>query len=559
MTMSSRLVAVAARLPPVINRRVEVVENMDVTMPDGEVLRTDRWAPAAAAVADGEGDDDPGDGPAPVVLIRTPYGRRALRPVGRVFAERGYQVVIQSCRGTFDSGGRWDPVRHERDDGLATLTWIADQPWFGGTVFTYGPSYLGVVQWAVAGEAPPYLRAMAPSISAASFRDAVIYPGETFALDNMLTWAYQTTHNHLPFLRQLAAGLMSRRRLQRGWDTRPLADADRVVLDRRVDFLQDYLAHDRPDDPWWDPIDFRPGRASAPPSTLLAGWYDLFLVEQIGDFEALQAAGRPARLTVGPWTHTRLGAYAAGLGDAFTWFACHAPGGADGVVGAGGGPVRLYVMGSKRWMSFPSWPPPATEQRWYLHGRGVLEESVPVASEPDRYRYDPADPTPAGGGNTLAGRAAGRKDQRVRERRGDVVVFTGRPLESDLTVIGRVGVELHVRSSLADTDFFVRLCRVSVRGVSTNVTDGIVRLRPGTAAAPDGTAHLVVDLAPTAMTWRAGERLRLQVSSGAHPMHAANLGTGDHLPSAVELRVADQLIFHEPAHPSVLRLPTISA
>ena len=64
-------------------------------------------------------------------------------------------MVLQSCRGTFDSGGEFDPMRHEREDGLDTVAWIERQPWFDGNLFTSGPSYLGYTQWALAPDAGP--------------------------------------------------------------------------------------------------------------------------------------------------------------------------------------------------------------------------------------------------------------------------------------------------------------------------------------------------------------------------------------------------------------------
>ena len=146
-------------------------------MTDGVVLLADRWAPAATA----------NSSPPPVVLVRSPYGRREVGVIGRLFAERGYQVLIQSCRGTFGSGGDWVPFRHEEADGQATLAWLAEQPWFSGTVCTFGPSYLGLVQWAVCGDPPAWLKAMAPAVTATNFRDAVIYPGNTLGLETMLS------------------------------------------------------------------------------------------------------------------------------------------------------------------------------------------------------------------------------------------------------------------------------------------------------------------------------------------------------------------------------------
>jgi putative CocE/NonD family hydrolase len=183
---------------------------------------------------------------------------------------------------------------------------------------------------------------------------------------------------------------------------------------------------------------------------------------------------------------------------------------------------------------------------------GALAPDAPAASDPDRYRYDPADPTPSVGGTTL-GRAAGRKDQAALEARDDVLVYTSAPLARDVDAIGPVRAELFVRSSLAHTDFFVRLCDVDPPGVSHNVCDGILRLRPG-AAEPvaGGGERIEVALWPTAHRFRRGHRLRVQVSSGAHPRFARNPGSGEPLATATTLVAADQEVFHDPARPSAL-------
>jgi predicted acyl esterase len=58
---------------------------------------------------------------------------------------------------------------------------------------------------------------------------------------------------------------------------------------------------------------------------------------------------------------------------------------------------------------------------------------------PNRYRYDPADPTPAVGGPLfgLSGKR-GAVDNRKLESRPDVLVYTTPPLGSHLEVIGSV-------------------------------------------------------------------------------------------------------------------------
>jgi putative CocE/NonD family hydrolase len=527
-------------------------------MSDGAVLLADRWAPVPGS---GTAPGGPQLATPPIVLLRSPYGRRQLGPIGRIFAERGYQAVIQSCRGTFGSEGDFEPFRHERADGLDTLAWLATQSWFGGSVATFGPSYLGLVQWAVCEDAPDFLRAMSPAVTAADFRDAVIFPGNALAFESMLSWVYQVEHQERPPWRVLRSIVQARSRLRPGYASLPLADADRRVVGRRVGFFQDWLEHDAPGDKWWDPVDFRAGRAQAPPATFLGGWYDLFLPQQVEDFVAVRAAGRPARLTIGPWTHVSPGGMAASLRESLAWFDAHV-GSGDSHQTPSPAPidaVRLFVMGERRWATLADWPPPATLQRWHLHAGGRLDPGPPSESDADRFRYDPADPTPGIGGPSLDARNAGRKDQRRREDRADVLTYTSEPMVRSMTVAGPLAVDLHLRSSLDHTDVVVRLCVVSAKGRSTNLSDGVLRLRPGEVAPDeDGVLHLQVTMWPTAVTFRRGERLRLQVSSGAHPLFARNTGSGEPLASAATTRAADQEVFHDPRLPSAIELPVAS-
>ena len=131
-------------------------------------------------------------------------------------------------------------------------------------------------------------------------------------------------------------------------------------------------------------------------------------------------------------------------------------------------------------------------------------------------------------------------------------------LREDLTAIGPLRATLYVRSSLEHTDFVVRLCDVTPKGKSYNVSDGIIRLRPGSVPDDeDGVRQLEIEMWPTANTFKAGHRIRLQVSSGAHPMFCRNTGTGEPLGTATELRSADQEVFHDAVRPSSIELPVV--
>ena len=378
-------------------------------------------------------------------------------------------------------------------------------------------------------------------------------PAGSFSLETGATWIDLVESQERTLPRILWAHARARRRLERVYTTLPLSRADWVSVGRSIGFYQDWLVHEQPGDPWWDPVNFSRDLSRVPPASLVGGWYDIFLPAQVADYVALRAAGRQARLTIGPWTHTSLAGTGAQLRDGIEWFDEHLLDRRPARPHPG---VRLFVQGSERWVDLDRWPPPATTERWHLHADGRLLPAAPVASSPDQFRYDPADPTPGLGGPSLNWRTSGRRDQAGREQRPDVLTYTSDALTRELTVAGPLTAEIWFRSSAPSTDVFVRLCDVDDKQVSTNVSDGIIRIPPGEGErAEDGTIRVRVSMWPAAVTFVAGHRLRLQVSSGAHPLFARNPGSDERLGSATTLVVAEQAVLHDPDHPSAIELP----
>ncbi|MEV0158123.1 CocE/NonD family hydrolase [Micromonospora sp. NPDC050686] len=538
--LAARLAAALLRLPAARTRRVTVRRDIPVRVRDGVILRTDHHAP------------DPPD--APTVLIRTPYGRRGpMRLLARVVAERGYHVVIQSCRGTHGSGGTFAPLVHERDDGLDTVDWLRRQPWYAGSFGMFGVSYQGFVQWAVAAEAGAELRAMVAVATASATRDST-YAGESFALDTVLTWAELLQAQTVPWLARQWELKRGQPRLAAALAHLPLAEADRVATGVPIPFFQEWLRHHTPDADYWRTRVFgaRLPEVQAP-VVLVSGWQDIFLPAQLDDYAALRAAGARPRLVVGPWTHGSQGLFVAALREGLAWLDEHLA----GRPAATRAPVRIHVGGAGGgWRDLPGWPPPTTEWRWHLHGDRVLAPAPPRPSPPTEFWYDPADPTPSLGGPLLVAQRAGPVDNRPVEARPDVLTWTSARLTRPVEVIGPVRAEVYVDSDLPYLDVFVRLCDVDRRGRSWNVCDGLVRVAPGRFPADAaGVVRVPVPLWPTAHRFAVGHRLRVQVTGGAHPRYARNPGTGETLGTAVTLRAGARRIRHDPAHPSALYLP----
>jgi len=545
VSLASEIAGRLLGLPEPATRDVAVERDLPVPMSDGVVLLADRHHPR------GGGDR------LPTVLVRSPYGRRGLYGLiyGRLLAERGFQVLVQSVRGTFSSGGSLDPF-DERADGLATVTWLRRQPWYGGTFATAGPSYLGIAQWALAPEAGPELRAMAPSITASEFRSHT-YGGEAFSLESAVGWTLtiKLQETVLGPLRQFVA---LRRKLPAVMDHLPLRDLDRLAVGETVPFFQAWLEHDQPGDPYWERRDASAtvGEVRAPVS-IVTGWHDIFLPWTLRDHEQLRAAGRDVQLTIGPWGHLAPPLLRESLRQTVAWLRAHLLDDRRLVRRA---PVRFFVGGAEEWREGPEWPPAGSRpERWHLRASGGLTREAPAEPGADTYRYDPADPTPSIAGPSLTDLSK-PKDNRPLEARADVLAYTSAPLEGELEAIGPVSAELWVRSTLEHFDVFVRLCDVDPAGRSWNVCDAIRRIAPGgPAPEADGALRISVDLWPTAHRFVTGHRLRVLVASGAHPRYARNPGSGEPLATATTLRAGERTVLHAPERPSAVVLPVAGA
>ena len=537
------------RLRRAATRDVGCERDLRVPMDDGTTLLADRWFAR-------EGSDRA----QPTVLVRSPYGRRQVVGLlfGRLLAERGLQVVIQSVRGTFGSGGRFSPF-DERADGLATLRWIRKQPWHAERIGMIGPSYLGLVQWAVAPEAGDDLEALAIQVSASQFHGET-HAGGSVSLETVGSWLVIVAEQE----RRLGplAIIARLRRLPALFSELPLGDLDQRATGMEVEWFREAMASPRREDAYWVSRDYAAGVGKVTaPVQLIGGWQDIFLPWMLDDFAALKATGHDPQLMIGPWTHTAPGLTAAALRDGLGWLRA---GLLDDQRLVRPGRVHVYVTGERSgggWRQLPNWPPPDLQPRrlWLAPGWRLEARQPAGPAPPDPYRYDPADPTPSVGGPVLLGRAP-IVDNRALEARPDVLTYTTAPLGATLEAIGPVQVDLWLRTSSPYFDVFARVCDVDETGASWNVCDALVRVEPGTfEPGDDGSRNVSFDLWPTAHRFAAEHRIRLQVSSGAHPRYMRNPGTGEDPNTAESAVPVDIEVMHDAGHAAALVVPAAAA
>jgi putative CocE/NonD family hydrolase len=531
MSVIARVVSRAFRLPPPTHRRVARQYDLPLTLSDGTVLLANRWYP--------EGHETG----LPTLLMRSPYGRSGLMTFeAELFAERGYNVIVQSVRGTHGSGGRFDAFANEMSDGAETLRWVHEQPWCDGRVGLAGGSYLGYTQFAAAAAATDgQISAMAPAITSADLR-CLLKPYEAFGLDGAGRWIHgldpEAKRKPLASLRH---ALSAKEAMAQAARHLPLGETDVVLYGEELPFFRAWI-ESATDAPYWDSLDARAGHTRhTTPVCLHAGWFDIFAPGQLADAVDLLRAGRDVRLTIGPWSHTGGSAVRFRESLAFYDETLHGR-----VTRRDPRPVRVQLYGDKRWWAFESWPPPTEARQWYLHADGRIETDPPTHPRAVEWTDDPADPAPSCGGPTLL--KGGAVDNAKRESRPDVVVFTSAPLTEDVVVLGTPRFRARADADTASYDVVVRLCVVDEKGVSRNISDGLQRL-------DGGEADINIAMWPIGARIKRGQRIRIQVAGSIHPLWARNLHSGEDPAKGTTAIPAHQRLLLGPESPAVMELP----
>lgn len=571
--------------------------DVPAAMRDGTVLRSNVFTP-----------DPPGT--YPVLLIRLPYDKEraqsAVYGMPTMYAARCYIVVAQDVRGQYKSDGIWYAFRNEATDGYDTIEWAAGLPKSNGKVGMYGFSYPGATQWLPATLRPPHLVAIAPAMTSSDYHDGWTYEhgalNQAFAQDWPLASIANSAVRRYPDGAALDAEFNNARTSYRTkWglflplkDFPPLHPEDSRVAAYHFDWLR------HPDnDAYWRQWSIRERwNQVTVPALNFDGWYDIFLNGAIENFSGMTKHGgstvaqQGQRLVIGPWVHLtwqrQVGQIDFGS-DAVNpiqplmvrWYDYWLKGIQNGV--DNDARVRVFVMGANRWRNANAWPIEGTVFRdYYLHsqagantasGDGRLDTLKPAVdprasstsgeAPTDRYRYDPRDPVPSVGGRFQSVIDPGPYDQRPALNRPDVLVYTTAPLDKDVEVTGPITVTLYAASSAPDTDFTAKLDDVYQDGTSMLISYGIQRARyresgtNPTPIVPGQTYQYTIHVWPTSNLFKAGHRIRLEVSSSNFPMWDRNPNTGHAFAQDTEIRVADQTILHDRDHPSFITLPIV--
>ena len=512
-----------------------------ITVEDTIKLATDIYFPEGASADDGKKYS--------TVLIRLPYnmnvGTAADAQINSLLIN-GWVVILQDTRGKFLSQGVYHPFRHERSDGVATTKWIRSQAWSNGKIAGWGGSALGYTQWAIGDQ----LDVLTPTVTSANIYE-LIYPEGIYSLATIFNWGLE---NGARTYNQVDAD-----KLKKSYYVLPLSVADDSTV-MQIDFLDCWLEHPH-DDSYWGIMNHR--NLITSPIYSIAGWYDIFLMGQIRDFEALGEARHPdSRLVIGPYAHGQITIETnygeAGKLESFNkvliqYIKKHLD---DGEKEYTSKPYLLYVMNRNEWIDCEQWPPKnSTLIPYYLNANGKISNQPDVIEKVVEYRYDPTDPYPSFGG-TFLGVGVGPAYQNSNVNRKDQVVFESETLQEPLVLLGEIGATVYASTDAPSTDFYVQLQEVRADGKIINIQEGGKTIYSEERADPF-VEKVDISVWATGYQINAGNKLRVVISSSLFPRYNRNLNSGEEIYSAKSPRVANQKIYFGEKYPTRIELPVI--
>ncbi|EER12767.1 conserved hypothetical protein [Perkinsus marinus ATCC 50983] len=523
----------------------------------------------------------PGEGDKfPFILIRTPYGKETLVNDARLYAERGYGVLVQDSRGRFGSSGEFFPLENEREDAAAAIDWLVHECEYydGEGIGVHGLSYNGMCAYSSLSNSlgREHVRCIVPGVSACELYPVIFGQdgkGDTKPLPGMQMPLRKRIERILVLLQFFFMDEAPPFKL--AYWTLPLENVDKLLLNGQpLEVYQKAIRDTDVNGEFWRHRNVLCDlRTDTPLGGIhfVGGWYDFFLRQMLNDYAKAKSSGRgDVRLTVGKFAHWQLFKYVPLYTHAVVSFYDHyfEARGRRPVERDDAYPVTLEIIQSRKdvlsYLHLKQWPPRDTvPMGLVMTSDGRLENEGAAARLEEgvvRYHYDPRAPTPAVGGTSFNAKNCGEMLQDDFERNrliiGDLIIFTSKPFEKDVLIVGNIKCRTTVVSSSESVDIVCRLCRVDKEGHSYNLCDGLERLWNAE------TRHTIdVDVGSTCVLIRKGERVRLQVTSAAYPRWLRNFNTADrNIAQVTKLGpVSEQEISVGSASVSLLSLPTLNS
>lgn len=497
----------------------------------------------------------------PILIQRTPY---SVAPYGeqkmnslmgnalmRGYLLRGYILVFQDVRGRFMSEGEFENVRpavgdvNEVTDSYDTVDWLVKNvEGNNGRVGFYGCSYPGFYAMMAGLCNHPAVKAVSPQAPVTDwFMGDDLHHNGVMMLSDSFSFSPMLSHtNHTPTTEWLPT---------REHDYSP--DRYQYFLNATRDSLHSVMhpssfwdaMREHPDyDEWWQCRDVRRYLYNIKPAVLVVG--GTFDAEDCfgawNTYRAIceQSPTTDCRLVIGPWAH---GSWRSGdaeiLGDfdfgrkastryyarEFEWrffdYYLRDKGTLEQLPKS-----SIFLSGSNSWHCESVESRPLT---FYLDNHNLTQNRAPEQSSLS-YTSDPQKPVPYDSHLTTRRREYMIADQRFTDGRDDVLTYTTEPLQSDISFVGAVKVDLNVAITTTDADFVVRVIDLYPEDdaqkpnyqmlVRADVMRGRYRNSFTTPApmTPNEQTTISFSMPDIAHTFKAGHRIMVCVQSSWFPI-----------------------------------------
>lgn len=556
---------------PVYEMKVE--KNVLVRMRDGVRIACDVYYPDA-------------QGRFPAILSMGPYGKdiQALKapPQPRHRSEwgaieagnsgflvsRGYVHVIVDVRGTGFSEGNYDICQmKEQEDGYDLVEWIAEQPWCNGNVGMIGISYYAFIQYLVAAQQPPHLKAIFPHDGWGDMYRDVSHHGGIL----MLGWLPRQftvailERSAVPASLSLYSEDELNRRIEK-WKNDEVANKhgdlyNSIILPHFKPLLFDWVINELDGPYYWERSAHTKFDKIRVPTYLGSEVHAYPVAMHLpGAFSGWAGIDAPKKLAIRPAAPEV--PFHEFHDEIVRWYDHWLKGIDTGMIDES--PIKIWVREAEAWKYSNDWPLPETIWTdFYLSADHRLRKENPAFPEakPDRFTHKPVLPLT---------RLASPIDPMP-----EFLSYTSDAFEEDTEVIGPMALYLYASMSGEDGDFIVKVKDVSPDGSEFVLSRGWLKAshreldeeksqlwqpyHPHTSAVPVIPGEInqyAIEIRPIANLFRKGHKIKLEIWGCDYPSDPVDLTLSwplwSHL--SYDKEVAYK-IYHGRKHPSRLILP----
>jgi putative CocE/NonD family hydrolase len=481
---------------------------------------------------------------------------------------RGYVHVIADSRGTGYSEGKYDICQiKEQEDGYDLVEWIAQQPWCNGNVGMLGISYFAFIQYLVAAQQPPHLKAIFPHDGWGDMYRDISHHGGIFCHGWLPNW--QTTIlevDALPASISQYSEEELNRRVEK-WKSNQVIQKNpwiysTLLFPRFMSLIFDWLINEFDGPYYWERSAYTKWDKIKIPTYLGAEMHAYPVSMHLpGAFSAWAGINAPKKLAIRP-TVPEI-PFHEFHDEILRWYDYWLKGIDNGIMDEP--PIKIWVRSADEWIYADEWP--LSETKWtnyYLTANKLLEESPPSTEEVfDSFDHKPVLPL-----------------IRLRfplDPMPDYLTYTTEPLAQDTLIVGHIALYLYASISGDDADFIVKLKDVSPDGSEAVLSRGWLkashrevdkdRSKPWqpyhshTSSDPVVAGQIneyAIEIRPISNLFRKGHKIKLEIWGCDYPSDAGDptiwWPTYSHISHDEEVSYK---VYHTPEYPSYLLLPII--